>query len=59
MGTQTATDISPHAAHARLVNLPTRAMTGASWTSAAHDWKSAPEQYGAIHFHDDDQGPLG
>jgi N,N-dimethylformamidase len=23
------------------------------------DWKSAPDQYGAIHFHDDDQGPLG
>ncbi len=57
--TQTATDIGPHAAHARLVNLPTRAMTGANWTGAVHDWKSAPEQYGAIHFHDDDRGPLG
>ncbi len=57
--TQVATDIGPHAAHATLVNLPTRAMTGASWTGAVHDWKAAPEQYGAIHFHDDDQGPLG
>ncbi|MEJ0015221.1 MAG: N,N-dimethylformamidase beta subunit family domain-containing protein [Acetobacteraceae bacterium] len=57
--TQTATDTGPHAAHARLVNLPTRAMTGANWTGAVHDWKAAPEQYGAIHFHDDDQGPLG
>ena len=57
--TQTATDIGPHAAHARLVNLPTRAMTGSNWTSEIHDWRSAPEQYGAIHFHDDDQGPLG
>jgi N,N-dimethylformamidase len=59
MATQTATDTGPHAAHARLVNLPTRAMTGSNWTGAVHDWKSAPEFYVAIHFHDDDQGPLG
>ncbi len=59
MGSQTATDIGPHAAHARLVNLPTRAMTGSNWTGAVHDWKSDPAHYGAIHFHDDDQGPLG
>lgn len=57
--TQIATDTGPHAAHAALVNLPTRAMTGSNWTSEVHDWKAAPEQYGAIHFHDDDQGPLG
>ncbi len=56
---QVATDTGPHAAHAKLINLPTRAMTGSNWTGAVHDWKSAPEQYGAIHFHDDDQGPLG
>jgi N,N-dimethylformamidase len=54
-----ATDIGPAAAHARLVNLPTRAMTGAGWTGAVHDWKQAPDQYGAIHFHNDDQGDLG
>jgi N,N-dimethylformamidase len=59
MATQLATDTGPHAAHARLVNLPTRAMTGSNWTGAVHDWKTAPDQYGAIHFHDDDQGPLG
>ncbi|MEA2792162.1 MAG: hypothetical protein QOG73_4568, partial [Acetobacteraceae bacterium] len=57
--TQTATDTGPHAAHARLVNLPTRAMTGSNWTGVVHDWKTDPSQYGAIHFHDDDQGPLG
>jgi N,N-dimethylformamidase len=59
IGTQLATDTGPHAAHARLINLPTRAMTGSNWTGAVHDWKSAPDQYGAIHFHDDDLGPLG
>jgi N,N-dimethylformamidase len=57
--TQTAADIGPLAAHARLVALPTRAMAGSNWTGAVHDWKTAPEQYGAIHFHDDDQGDLG
>jgi N,N-dimethylformamidase len=56
--TQTATDTGPSAAHASLVNLPTRAMTGSNWTGAVHDWKSAPDEYAAIHFHDDDQANL-
>jgi N,N-dimethylformamidase len=59
ISTQSATDTGPHAAHARLINLPTRAMTGSDWTGTTHDWKAAPAQYGAIHFHDDDRGPLG
>ena len=54
-----ATDIGAQTRHAKLHNLPTRAMTGANWTGAVHDWKAAPEQYAAIHFHDDDQGDLG
>ena len=29
-------------------------MTGHNWTGAVMDWTRAPEQYGAIHFHDDD-----
>ena len=37
-----------------LVNLPTRAMKGASWTGEERDWKAAPHQYAAIHFHEDD-----
>ncbi|HEX4171293.1 MAG TPA: N,N-dimethylformamidase beta subunit family domain-containing protein [Acetobacteraceae bacterium] len=59
ISTQSATDTGPHAAHAQLINLPNRAMTGSNWTGTVHDWKAAPDQYGAIHFHDDDQGPLG
>ena len=58
MGTDIAADIGPQAAHARLRRLPTRAMTGAAWTGAVHDWKTDPSQYAAIHFHDDDQGDL-
>ena len=57
--TQTAYDTGPQQAHAALAALPTRAMTGSNWTGAVHDWKSDPTQYGAIHFHDDDQGDLG
>ena len=37
-----------------LVNLPTRAVTGHNWDASVHAWTQAPEQYGAIHFHDDD-----
>ena len=54
-----ATDIGQSAAHAALHRLPTRAMTGSNWIGDVHAWTVAPEQYGAIHFHDDDQGDLG
>jgi len=52
-------DASPQRLHGRLVNLPARAMTGHNWTGAAMDWTKAPEQYGAIHFHDDDLSDAG
>lgn len=48
------TDISRNALHGRTVNLPTRAVTGHNWNVDTRDWRTAPEQYGAIHFHDDD-----
>lgn len=47
-------DIGPHGLHGRLVNLPARAMTGSNWDGGEMCWRHAPEQYGAIHFHDDD-----
>jgi len=37
-----------------VVNLPTRGVTGHKWDGGVHDWRGAPEQYGAIHFHSDD-----
>ncbi len=48
------TDRSPHRLHGQTVNRPARAMTGANWTGTEMNWTKAPEQYGAIHFHDDD-----
>ena len=43
-------DTGPNGLHGRLVNLPTRAMKGASWTGAERDWKKAPHQYARDPF---------
>jgi len=47
-------DVGPHRLGGRLVNLPTRAVTGARWTGREMCWRHAPREYAAIHFHDDD-----
>ena len=47
-------DQGPFMLHATLVNCPTRAMTGHNWRGENFDWKHAQDEYGAIHFHDDD-----
>lgn len=54
MGSTRVLDLSAWHRHGTVVNLPTRGMTGFNWTGEFHDWHRAPEQYGAIHFHDDD-----
>jgi N,N-dimethylformamidase len=51
---ETVHDLGPWRLHGVTLNLPTRAVRGAAWTGAVMDWTRAPEQYGAIHFHDDD-----
>lgn len=51
---QRIVDQGPHGMHGRLVNCPTRAMMGSRWTGREMCWRHAPEQYAAIHFHDDD-----
>lgn len=52
--TVTAVDLSANRLDARLHQLPRRATTGVAWTGAVHDWRLAPAEYGAIHFHTDD-----
>ena len=47
-------DIGPNRLHGRVMNMPMRAVTGHNWTGDEIDFKHAPGQYGAIHFHDDD-----
>jgi N,N-dimethylformamidase len=46
-------DIGPHGHHGELVNTPTRAVRGSRWTGHEHCFRHAPDQYAAIHFHDD------
>lgn len=52
-------DSSPNGLHAEAVNMPTRAVTGHNWTGRAVDFKSAPEQYAAIRFNNDDLEDAG
>jgi N,N-dimethylformamidase beta subunit-like, C-terminal/Concanavalin A-like lectin/glucanases superfamily len=54
IATDRVTDRSPGQLHGRTVNAPKRAVTGHNWDGREMDWRRAPEQYGAIHFHDDD-----
>lgn len=52
-------DNSPLAAHGTAVNLPARAMTGANWSGDESNATHALDEYGAIHFHDDDLDDAG
>ncbi len=47
-------DRSPNRLNGFVINLPVRAMTGYNWTGDDIVYHHAPEEYGAIHFHDDD-----
>lgn len=47
-------DVSPNRLHGRLLQLPRRGVTGFFWSGAVHDFRFAPKEYAAIHFHGDD-----
>jgi len=47
-------DLSANRLDGEIVNLPARAMMGHDWTGTEMNWQNAPDQYAAIHFHDDD-----
>lgn len=52
-------DVGPHASHGTVINAPLRAATGSTWTHEEIDFTKVPDQYGAIHFHDDDLDDAG
>jgi N,N-dimethylformamidase len=52
-------DVSPRGLHGHTANMPTRAVTDHTWSGEQPRWTSAPEQYSAIHFHDDDVEDVG
>ncbi len=54
IGGEHVTDTGPNGLHGRAVNLPTRGVKGFNWSGAEQSWRHAPQEYGAIHFHDDD-----
>jgi len=54
IGADAITDLGPNRLHGTVVNQPTRAMRGHNWDGTETNWRHAPNQYGAIHFHDDD-----
>ena len=47
-------DVSANRLDGEIHNLPTRAAKGHNWTGEEMNWRHAPDQYGAIHFHHDD-----
>ena len=47
-------DTSASALNGHAINLPARGMTGFNWSGDEIVYHHRPEEYGAIHFHDDD-----
>jgi N,N-dimethylformamidase len=54
IGSEAVRDVSGNERHGLIVNMPTRGVGGSNWSGRTSDWRTAPEEYGAIHFHDDD-----
>ena len=52
-------DVSGNELHGTAVNMPMRAATGHDWKGRETDFRRVPEQYGAIHFHDEDLEDAG
>ena len=47
-------DVGPNGLHGNTFNLPSRGCKGHNWSGTEQNWGHAPQEYGAIHFHDDD-----
>ncbi|MFU1926331.1 N,N-dimethylformamidase beta subunit family domain-containing protein [Bordetella hinzii] len=47
-------DRGPFRLDGNMVNLPTRAVRGPYWDGSAMNWRDRPDQYAAVHFHEDD-----
>ncbi|MBJ8339449.1 hypothetical protein JGU71_11175 [Antrihabitans sp. YC3-6] len=47
-------DLSDNGLHGRCFNAPMRAVTGPLYAGLSEDFRSVPDEFDAIHFHDDD-----
>lgn len=54
-----AHDAGPHALHGRCLQHPTRGVGGHAWDGTQVDFRHAPGQYAAAHFHSDDLTDCG
>ena len=59
IGGRAISDVSPNGLHGNTVNLPSRGCKGFNWSGTEQNWGHAPQEYGAIHFHDDDLHDAG
>ncbi len=59
IGRAEVTDAGYHRLHGRTVNLPSRGVKGFNWSGREQNWRHAPSEYGAIHFHEDDHYDAG
>ena len=49
----TVVDTSPGLLHGLCINMPVRGTTGFNWSSDYMSYRHGPQEYGAIHFHDE------
>jgi len=54
IATDRVAEVSGNGLDGVCVNLPMRAATGFNWRGREENFTHAPQEYGAIHFHDDD-----
>ncbi len=54
IGSSRVSDTAANQLHGHTINLPTRGVTDHIWDGHDTRWDRAPNQYSAIHFHDDD-----
>ena len=59
IGCQSISDVGFNGLHGHTVNLPSRGVKGFNWSGREQNWRHAPDEYGAIHFHDDDHYDAG
>jgi N,N-dimethylformamidase len=59
IGSSHVPDTSSNRLDGECVNMPTRAVTDHTWKGREVRWDLAPDEYRAIHFHDDDLEDTG
>ncbi|TVQ56831.1 MAG: N,N-dimethylformamidase [Rhodobacteraceae bacterium] len=59
IGTREVRDTGPNALHGETVNAPSRGCKGHNWSGREQNFAHAPQEYGAIHFHEDDLHDAG